>query len=166
MRGHLIYAAALAAAASPALAQDNESKHRALIKAADAFFEALRGEDKTALARTMLAESVIFVHDRRDPDNPKMRIVAAGEHLKNWETSPPGTDEYMRYEAVRVDGSMGHIWGPYVFLLNEKPTHCGINSMSFAMTDKGWRVANTSFTMTSLEECGPLGAPLLEGTGR
>ncbi|MEO1120901.1 MAG: hypothetical protein AAFW88_06560 [Pseudomonadota bacterium] len=160
MRGNLTFAAALAAAlTTPAVAQDEAEDTKPVIAAADAFFAALRSPDKTALRATMLDEAVIFVHDRRDPQAPKTRIVAAGDHLDGWETSPPGTDEYMRYDTVLVDGRMGHIWGPYVFALNGAPTHCGINSMSFAKTDDGWRVANTSFTMTALDECETLGAP-------
>ncbi|MDJ0979809.1 MAG: hypothetical protein QNI87_14890 [Erythrobacter sp.] len=160
MRGTLTFAAALTAAiAAPALAQDITNDPKPVIAAADAFFEALRSPDKTALRKAMLDEAVIFVHDRRDPDAPKTRIVAAGDHLDGWETSAPGTDEYMHYSTVQVDGAMGHIWGPYVFLVNGTPTHCGINSMSFARTDDGWRVANTSFTMTALDECEILGAP-------
>ena len=164
MRGTLTLAAALAAiGTAPALADGHSdapaNDPEPVIAAADAFFEALRSPDKTALRATMLDEAVIFVHDRRDPAAPKTRIVAAGDHLDGWENTPPGTDEYMHYTTVQVDGRMAHVWGPYVFLLNGQPTHCGINSMSFAKTEDGWRVANTSFTMTALDECEPLGAP-------
>ncbi|MEM7690556.1 MAG: hypothetical protein AAF291_16190 [Pseudomonadota bacterium] len=169
MRGNPLIAAALAVTlAAPALADGHSGSPandtKPVIAAADAFFAALRSPDKTALRATMLNEAVIFVHDRRvhdrrDPEAPKTRIVATGDHLDGWETTPPGTDEYMHYSTVQVDGAMGHIWGPYVFLVNGQPTHCGINSMSFAKTKQGWRVANTSFTMTALDECEPLGAP-------
>ncbi|MEL7517948.1 MAG: hypothetical protein AAFN48_03230 [Pseudomonadota bacterium] len=164
MRETLTCAAALTAMlATPAWADGHNdtiaNDPKPVIAAADAFFAALRSPDKTALRATMIDEAVIFVHDRRKPDAPITRIVAAGDHLDGWETSPPGTDEYMSYDTVLVDGRMAHVWGPYVFLLNGKPTHCGINSMSFAKTQDGWRVANTSFTMTALNECKPLGAP-------
>lgn len=130
-----------------------------VVRAAETFFAALRSNDKTALARTMRDDGVIYVHDRRDPQNPRIATRATGEHLTRWESSPQGTDEYMRYDTVLVDGDMALIWGPYVFLLNGEPTHCGINSMSLARTGEGWRVSNTSFTMTSLDECAALGAP-------
>ncbi|NQX95594.1 MAG: hypothetical protein HRT64_11875 [Erythrobacter sp.] len=164
MRGNLIFSAALAAAlTTPALADGHQNKPandpKPVIAAADAFFAALRSEDKTALARTMLPEGMIFIHNRQDPENPRMATRNAGEHTKGWVNSPPGTDEYMRYDTVLVDGRMAHVWGPYVFILNGKPTHCGINSMSFAKTEDGWRVSNTSFTMTALDECETLGAP-------
>ena len=158
MRGYLISAAALLSA--PALADDHApSPKEKVIAAADAFFAALRDPDKAALANELLAEAVIFVHDRRDPSNPRTTIVPAGAHLESWLQSAPGVDEYMSYESVLVDGTMAHVWGPYVFLLNGKPTHCGINSMSMSRTEKGWKVGNTSFTMTSTDECEALGAP-------
>ncbi|NVE95917.1 hypothetical protein [Altererythrobacter lutimaris] len=149
--------------ASGALANDHSDaavEERAdVIAAADAFFEALRDPDKTALADELLAEAVIFVHDRRDPDNARTMIVPAGTHLEAWLTSAAGVDEYMNYESVLIDGDMAHVWGPYVFLLNGTPTHCGINSMSMVKTEDGWKVGNTSFTMTAVEECATLGAP-------
>ncbi|MEM6266464.1 MAG: hypothetical protein AAF707_02990 [Pseudomonadota bacterium] len=162
MKAVLIALAALCSA--PALADPSPSDVASdpegeVIGAAETFFEALRDPDKTALARMMLPEGVIFVHDRRDPAAPKTRIVPAGTHLESWTKSPPGTDEYMIYETVLVDGEMAHVWGPYVFLVDGKPTHCGINSMSLAKTAEGWRVGNTSFTMTALDECEALGAP-------
>lgn len=160
MKALLTLAAALALSSTPALAEDESADKGEVIAAVDAFFEALRSADKTALASTMSAESVIFVHDRRNGEDVKVRIIPSGEHLKGWEKSPQGTNEYMNYDSVLIDGSMAHVWGPYVFLLNGKPTHCGINSMSLAKTPDGWLVSNTSFTMTALDECETLGAPM------
>lgn len=153
------FAAALGLAA-PALADDHSADaQQDVVAAADAFFAALRDPDKTALAEELLSEAVIFVHDRRDPAQTSTRIVPAGTHLEAWLNSAPGVDEYMTYESVLVDGDMAHVWGPYVFLLDGEPTHCGINSMSMVKTEEGWKVGNTSFTMTSVEECEPLGDP-------
>ncbi|MEL7188354.1 MAG: hypothetical protein AAGK17_02280 [Pseudomonadota bacterium] len=164
---HAITATAFALIAAPLAAQTlkPDVTEAQVIGAVDAFFEALRSPDKTALATTMIPDGVIFVHDRRDPENPKIRIVPSGEHLKGWERTPLGTDEYMYHTSVLIDGTMAHVWGPYVFLVNGKRTHCGVNSMSLAKFPKehssggGWKVTNTSFTMTALEECDDLGVP-------
>ncbi len=139
----------LAAASTP---HSPEEEVRA---AADAFFAALKSEDKTALAGTMVPEGMIFIHDRRDPENPRVTTRSVRDHVKAWETSPQGTNEIMIYESVLVDGEMAHLWGPYMFFLNGKPTHCGTNSMSMVRTSEGWLVGNTSFTMTAMSECSP-----------
>ncbi len=169
MRGTLTSAAAmLAITATPLAAQPDPEEHAPVTAevtgAADAFFAALRSPDKTALARTMDPRGTIFVHDRRDPAAPRIVTRPIVEHLEGWKKSPAGTDEYMRYETVLVDGDMAQVWGPYVFLVDSKPLHCGINSMSLARLPEGWRITNTSFTMTALDECEMLGAP--EGQGQ
>jgi len=169
MRGTRLLAAAtlIAFAAAPLAAQPAGDARAAVTAeataevtgAVDAFFEALRNPDKTALARRMDPRGTIFIHDRRDPAAPRIVTRAAADHLAGWEKSPPGTDEYMRYDTVLVDGDMAQVWGPYVFLVDGQPTHCGINSMSLARLAEGWRVTNTTFTMSAADECEALGAP-------
>lgn len=166
MRGTFTFVAA-ALLAAPALADghqetvelDDEIKVKF---AAEAFFNALRDPDKTALGKVLIKEAVIFVHDRRNSEEPRTRIIPAGKHLEGWLQSPPGTDEIMFYESVMVDGDMAHIWGPYTFLVNGATTHCGINSMSLAKTKEGWKVGNTSFTMVLPEDCDKVGAPRVQ----
>ena len=160
MRGLLTFIATLGALiAAPLFARSPSPERIEVIKAVDGFFNALRSEDKTALARTMRPDGVIFIHDRRNPDKTRILTRPVTQHLDGWEDSPPGTDEYMTYEHILVDGTMAQVWGPYAFLLNGEITHCGINSMSLAKGEDGWLVSNTSFTMTAPEECKPLGAP-------
>lgn len=148
-----LIAAAPLAAAEPSAAQSEA------IAAADAFFAALRSEDKTALAGQMLPEGMIFIHNRMNPDAPRVDVVPVARHLENWAKGTRKVDEVMRYDAVLVDGDMAQVWGPYRFIAEGKTTHCGINSMSLVKRADGWKVANTSFTMEQPARCAGLGAP-------
>jgi len=152
----LLPAAALLAAA-PLAAQTTPQAE--VSAAADAFFAALRSEDKTALARQMDPQGLIYIHDRTDPTAPKVIVVPVARHLENWLKSPRGLDERMVYTAVLVDGDMAQVWGPYRFTAGGKTTHCGINSMSLVRRTDGWKVANTSFSMVPPDQCAALGAP-------
>jgi hypothetical protein len=158
MKALLAITAALIAAA-PLAAEEQSPEQAEVIAAADAFFAALRSDDKTALARQMLPEGVIFVHNRMKPEAPRVDVVPVARHLENWTKSPPGLDEVMHYETVLVDGDMAQVWGPYRFIAGGKTSHCGINSLSLVKTQSGWKVANTSFTMELPSECERLGAP-------
>lgn len=160
----LITAAMAILAAAPLAAETSLPPHQApqrseAIAAADAFFTALRSEDKTALARQMLPEGMIFIHNRMNPVAPRVDVVPVARHLENWLKSPPGLDELMNYTTILVDGDMAQVWGPYRFMAGGKTTHCGINSMSLVKRDRAWKVANTSFTMVPPAECATLGAP-------
>lgn len=157
MKAYLATAALLSAA--PLAAQAPSPEQAEAIAAADAFFAALRSEDKTALARVMDPEGLIYVHNRMDPAAPKVNVLPVARHLENWLKSPPGLDEAMRYDHVLVDGDMAQVWGPYRFTVGGKTSHCGINSMSLVRGAEGWRVANTSFTMVPPDQCAALGAP-------
>jgi ketosteroid isomerase-like protein len=152
-----VFGAALLTAAP--LAAEPTSEQSEAIAAADAFFAALRSDDKIALAQQMLPEGVIFVHNRMKPDLPRVDAVPVAKHLENWTKSPTGFDERMVYSTVLVDGDMAQVWGPYRFTAGGKTTHCGINSLSLVKTQSGWKVANTSFTMVPPADCAALGAP-------
>lgn len=154
MRGLLKSAAALLGLAAAPLAADSSiNERREVMNSAHAFFGALRSADKTALARHMIPDGTIFVHDRKNPDAPRVDAVPVADHLKRWENSPQNIVEWVRFETVLVDGDMAQIWGPYYFTIAGKLTHCGTNSLSMVKTDDGWKVANTSFTMEAPETC-------------
>jgi hypothetical protein len=117
------------------------------------FFNALASEDKTALAAQMIPEGMIFIHDRRTPDAPRLAMVPVAKHLENWLKSPADVAEIMHIEHVLVDGDMAQVWGPYYFTVAGNLSHCGINSLSMVRRDGKWLVANTSFTMEAPGAC-------------
>jgi hypothetical protein len=157
MKALLIAAAALTAAP---LAAEPTPEQAEAIAGAKAFFDALNSTRKTDLAEVMLPEGMIFVHNRMDPQNPRVDIVPVAEHLRNWARSSNRFIERMRYDTVLVDGDMAQVWGPYMVVINSVVSHCGINSLSMIKTaDGAWKVANTSFTMEPPSECARLGAP-------
>ena len=145
--------------ASPPLMRPQPTPEQEVAAAASDFFEALRSEDKTALARMMTDTGMIFVHDRTDPTNPRLVIVPITDHVARWEAGTASVDEHMFFTQVLVDGDMGHVWGPYSFWVEGEVSHCGINSMSMVRTQDGWKVGNTSFTMVAPSECEAIGAP-------
>ncbi|WP_416227304.1 hypothetical protein [Qipengyuania sp. ASV99] len=164
MRGLLkSVAALLGLVAAPLAATTPEAKpsreQAEVMLAADAFFAALRSEDRTALAAVMLSEGVIFIHSRMNPDLPRVDAVPVADHLARWGTRSGDFDELMSYDHVLVDGDMAQVWGPYRFLANGATSHCGVNSLSLVRTESGWKVANTSFTMEPPTRCAALGAP-------
>jgi hypothetical protein len=164
MRGILKTATALLGLASAPLAANTAdakpSREQAeVMLAVDAFFAALRSEDRTALASVMLPEGVIFIHNRMKPDLPRVDAVPVADHLARWATRTGNFDEVMSYDVVLVDADMAQVWGPYSFWSDYELTHCGINSLSLVRTESGWKVANTSFTMEQPSECERLGVP-------
>lgn len=152
--------AAVLIAATPLAAEEPSSEQEEVIAAAEDFFLAISSPNRATLADFMLPEGVIFVHNRMDPENPRLDVVPVAQHLERWLGVRNRIIEDMRYTAVLVDGDMAQAWGPYAFLVNGAVTHCGINSLSMIKSPEGmWKVANTSFTMEPPGECARIGAP-------
>ena len=163
MKTLLTFAAALfctTSAAADGHAQRLFDEQRAVIAGAEAFFAALQSDDKTALAGEMLPEGVIFIHNRRDPENPVVITRTVAEHLEGWARGTRSVDEVMVYENVLIDGDMAQVWGPYAFWVEGELSHCGVNSLSMVRTEDGsWKVGNTAFSMVPPSECETYGAP-------
>jgi hypothetical protein len=154
-----ILAIAFTLSAAPLAAEDPNPEHANVTAAVDAFFTALRSDDKTALAQTMDPQGLITIHNRMDPAAPKILFVPVAKHLENWLKSLPGLDERMIYETVLIEGDMAQVWGPYRFIAGGKTSHCGVNSMSLVRRDGAWKIANTSFSMVPPDQCAAVGAP-------
>ncbi len=130
--------------------------------AAGEFIDAISSDDKSALAKYMIPEGMIFVHDRMDPENPRVDSVTVADHLERWSQSTRKTTERMDFRRISVDGDMAQVWGPYSFEVDGELSHCGVNSLSMVKTEDGWKVANTSFTMVPPSDCYQYGLHWLE----
>lgn len=125
--------------------------------AAQEFMDAIGSDDKSALAEHMISDGVIFVHNRMDPENPRVDIIPVADHLDRWGRGTRKTFERMDFRSIKVDGDMAQVWGPYSFEVDGEMSHCGVNSLSMVKTDDGWKVANTSFSMVPPSECAKYG---------
>jgi hypothetical protein len=151
--------AAAPPSAAPLASQEPTAEQADVIAAAEAFMFAIGSPNRAKLADHMIPEGMIFVHNRMNPEAPRVDAVPVAQHLERWLTRTGRYIEQMRFTSVLVESDMAQVWGPYRFLLNSEVSHCGINVLSMVKTDSGWKVANTSFTMEPPSECARLGAP-------
>jgi hypothetical protein len=158
----LLAAAPLAAQQTPGQAETPIiylSKTGEVLVAVRGFFDALRSEDKSALAKHMIPGAVIFVHNQMDPDNPRIVILKVEDHLARWAQSTRSVNEVMWYDDVQISESLAHVYGPYTFWVEDKISHCGVNSLSLVKQDGTWKIGNSSFTMVSPDECATRDVP-------
>lgn len=55
--------------------------------------------------------------------------------------------ETMYDPKVTVDGDWAMVWGRYVFWVNGKVSHCGIDQFNLVRTEAGWKIANGASTI-------------------
>lgn len=171
MRGHLKLAAAIAAlSAQPALADDNNivedrSEAEAVIEGVDAFFAALRSDDKSLLPETMVPEATIFILRDNHQAGRHYQFMPVSEYLERRANSSARVDELMTYKSIQIEDRMATVTGPYIFAVEGVVSHCGVNAMTMIKIENRWRVGNTTFTMVPPEECESVGAPRFPEVG-
>ncbi len=48
--------------------------------------------------------------------------------------------EVIKDYKISIDGPMANAWTPYEFWLNEKFSHCGVNSFQLVRKKEGWKI--------------------------
>lgn len=79
----------------------------------------------------------------------KSRVIAfTGETFsKNFAEKRGEIKEDMYAPKVEVDGDFALVWGRYVFFVDAKISHCGVNSFNLVRTESGWKIANAASTI-------------------
>ena len=66
---------------------------------------------------------------------------------KNFAEKKSEIKEDMYDPQVKIFGDLALIWGRYVFFVDGKISHCGVNAFHLVRTETGWLVANASTTI-------------------
>jgi len=66
---------------------------------------------------------------------------------KNFAEKKSVLEENMYAPEVKVFGDLALVWGRYVFFVDNKISHCGVNAFHLVRTDTGWLIAGASTTI-------------------
>jgi len=55
-------------------------------------------------------------------------------------------EERMPSPAIEVDGDIAMAWGDYVFLVDGKVVHCGVNHFDLVRENDAWKVLNVTWS--------------------
>lgn len=85
---------------------------------------------------------------RKDKEGKSViRTIKAEDFSKSFAEKKAEILEDMYAPKVEISGDFAQVWGRYVFFVNGKISHCGVNAFHLVRTDAGWRIAGASSTM-------------------
>lgn len=68
------------------------------------------------------------------------------ELLTHFQPGPEKFDERLTDPAIETDGSVAMVWGNYVFLIDGKVHHCGIDHFDLVRDNGSWKIANVTWS--------------------
>jgi len=122
------------------VAQDDEKM--AVQKTVEAFFDGFHKQDSAAIKATVASEVILQTIARDSLGKDYVRTEDFSRFIKNIVSIPETMKfrETLKSYSIQVDGPMANAWTEYEFHVNEKFSHCGVNSFQLVQQEDKWKI--------------------------
>jgi Domain of unknown function (DUF4440) len=110
-------------------------------------FAEMANHNPPAIAGLFTAEATLTAIIKNKENKSTVRVFTGEAFSKNFAENRGPIKEDMYAPEIRIDGDLASVWGRYVFFVNGKISHCGVNAFHLVRTDAGWKIATASSTM-------------------
>lgn len=110
-------------------------------------WEAMTAHKPADIVALHTAEAQLVAISKNRDGKTVIRTIKAEDFSKNFAEKRAELFEDMYAPKVEVTGDFAQVWGRYVFFVNNKVSHCGVNSFHLVRTDAGWKIAGAASTM-------------------
>jgi hypothetical protein len=120
----------------------SEYEKQAVKDVVETFFDGFHKQDSVIMKST-LADNVVLQTTARNKEGKTLFRTEKMEKLITSITSIPDSisfKEKLTSFSIQVDRTMANAWVGYEFWLNEKFSHCGINSFQLVNFDGEWKI--------------------------
>lgn len=118
----------------------------AVMRPIEAMFAALAAHDGAAILAQTRPEGGATVAIERPDGSRQIRHLSWTEFAAGIKPGPETFEERISDPAVETDGDVAMVWAPYVFLLNGKPEHCGVDHFDLVRENGSWKVLNVTWS--------------------
>jgi len=116
-------------------------------------FDAMRAKDAEAMRALFSAEGQLTATQRRD-GQPSLRVYNGAAFAKLIVETKGVLKERMYKPETLVSGDLAMVRGRYGFYVDDRFSHCGMNSFHLMRTADGWKIVSAASTI-ELDGCEP-----------
>ena len=122
------------------------SEEGAVLQPVNALFAALAARDGAALAALGTGTGTVTTMVERPGGGSDIRQRSWAEFSTGMKPGPERYEERLSNPAIEIDGDIAMVWGRYVFLIDGKPHHCGVDHFDLVRTDGSWKFVNATWS--------------------
>jgi len=130
--------------ANPLPYEDAEAA--AVMRPINAMFAGLAAKDGAAILAQTRAEGGATVAVEKPDGSRAIRHLSWADFAGGIKAGPEKLEERISMPAIEVDGDIAMVWVPYVFLIDGKAHHCGINHFDLIRENGSWKVLNVTWS--------------------
>lgn len=112
------------------------------VKAAvNKLFDGMKNADADLLRQAFTDSAVLQTFARNSTGQIMIRNESVSGFAESISKLKPGAaDERIVFETVKIDGPLASVWTPYNFYLDNKFSHCGVNSFQLVRLNGIWKI--------------------------
>lgn len=110
-------------------------------------FEEMAAHNPAGIVALYTKEAQLAAAIKNKEGKSIIRSFPVEAFSKNFAEKKNELKEDMYAPQVKIFGDLALIWGRYVFFVDGKVAHCGVNAFHLVRTDAGWKIANASTTI-------------------
>ncbi len=147
---------ALALGAAPVAPQDKlpparplpppTSEEGQVMVPVQALFDGIARRDPAIILAAMRADGTATAAGEKADGTKSVRRMSAADFAAGIKPGPERLEERLTDIAVEIDGDIAMVWGPYVFLIDGKVHHCGVDHFDLVRENGSWKIANVTWS--------------------
>ena len=112
----------------------------------NALFAGMAARDAVAMGAQILPGATATSVLERPDGTSTVERRAFSDVLARFKPGPERFEESLQDPAIETDGNVGVVWGDYVFRIDGKVHHCGVDHFDLVRENGTWKIANVSWS--------------------
>lgn len=117
-----------------------------VMRPVNAVFAGIAARDPAVIDAELVAGGSATIVTVRADGSRTIQRSSWPEALAHFRPGPEKFEERLSDPAIESDGSVAVVWGNYVFLIDGKVHHCGIDHFDLVRDGNRWKIANVTFS--------------------
>ncbi len=109
-------------------------------------FDGFARRDPAIILAALRADATAVVAAEKADGTRAVRRMTATDFAAGIKPGPERYEERLTDPAIEIDGDIAMVWSPYVFLIDGKVHHCGVDHFDLVRENGVWKVANVTWS--------------------
>ena len=118
----------------------------AVLAPINAMFAGLEARDGAAILAQTRPEGGATVASEKPDGTRSIRHLSWADFAGGIKPGPERYQEKLFDPAVEIDGDIAMVWSRYVFTIDGKPHHCGVDHFDLVRDNGAWKLLNVTWS--------------------
>ena len=118
----------------------------AVLAPINAMFAGLEARDSAAILAQTRPEGGATVASEKPDGTRSIRHLSWADFAGGIKPGPERYQEKLFDPAVEIDGDIAMVWSRYVFTIDGKPHHCGVDHFDLVRENGAWKLLNVTWS--------------------